>query len=378
MNKAEYIAPCHFGMEAVLKREIIKLGYEVTQVIDGRVSFLGDSAAICRSNLFLRTAERILLKIGEFEAHSWEDLFQGMKAIAWEDYLPLNAQFWVTKAASVKSQLFAPSTIQKISKKAMVDRMSQAYGVMHFAEDGDPYPMRVFVLKDVVTIALDTSGDSLHKRGYRRNAAPAPISENLASSIIQLTPWRADRPFVDPFCGSGTFPIEAAMLACHIAPGSMRDFTAMLWDHLVSTKAWDDARAEARDLEDMRVETDIQGYDMDENAIKIARENAKIAGVGDKIHFQRRSMEDLSHHRKYGFIITNPPYGERMNLANLQEIYQHLGERYRKLDSWSMFLISGYEDAQKDIGRPADKNRKLYNGMLKTYLYQYFGPKPGR
>ncbi|MDR0949072.1 MAG: class I SAM-dependent RNA methyltransferase [Lachnospiraceae bacterium] len=376
MNTVEYIAPCHFGMEAVLKREIVQLGYEITQVNDGRVSFRGDRATLCRANIFLRTAERVLLKICEFEALTYEDLFQGTKAAQWEEYLPRDAKFWVAKAASVKSKLFAPSVIQSIVKKAIVDRLSSKYHIEQFPEDGDAYPIRVFLYKDHVTIALDTTGDSLHKRGYRKLAAPAPISENLAAAILQLTPWKGERPLVDPFCGSGTIPIEAAMLACHVAPGVMRHFTSESWQHIADVAQWRAAQQEAQDMEDFSVETDIQGYDMDENAIRIARENAHIAGVAQKIHFQRRPMEELSHHRKYGFVVTNPPYGERMTQTDLPQLYHTLGQRYQMLDSWSMYVISGYEAAERDIGRKADKNRKIYNGMIKTYLYQYLGPKP--
>lgn len=377
MKKYELMAPCHFGLEAVLKREIMDLGYEISKVEDGRVSFLGDEEAVCRANVFLRTAERVLIKVGGFHAESFEELFQGTKGLPWEAYIPKDGKFWVAKAGSVKSKLFSPSDIQSIMKKAMVERLKEKYHTDWFEEDGEAYPVRVFLLKDEVTVGLDTTGESLHKRGYRKLAAKAPIAENLAAALIMLTPWKGDRILVDPFCGSGTFPIEAAMMAAHMAPGMNRSFTAENWNHIIGKKMWYDAVDEAQEMIDLTVETDIQGYDIDESIVAAARENAKLAGVETLIHFQQRSVEQLSHAKKYGFIITNPPYGERMEeKKNLPALYSVIGERFRMLDSWSLYLISSYEDAERDIGRKADKNRKIYNGMIKTYFYQFNGPKP--
>lgn len=377
MRRFELIAPCHFGMEAVLKREIQDLGYDVTGVADGRVAFAGDPDAVCRANIFLRTAERILIKVGGFHAETFEELFQGIKAIPWEEYIPVDGKFWVAKAASVKSRLFSPSDIQSIVKKAMVERLKEIYHVSWFAEDGAAFPLRVFLMKDEVTVGLDTTGESLHKRGYRRLTARAPIAENLAAALIMLTPWNGGRILVDPFCGSGTFPIEAAMMAAHMAPGMNRSFTAESWEHLVGRKLWYDTVDEASELMDLNVETDIQGYDIDENMVSIARENAKMAGVDKLIHFQRRGVEQLSHPKKYGFLITNPPYGERLQeKEKLPALYRTIGERFAALDSWSMYLITAYEHAERDIGRKAEKNRKIYNGMMKTYFYQFPGPKP--
>lgn len=371
------IVPCHFGLEAVLKREIIDLGYDISKVEDGRVTFLGDEDAVCRANIFLRTAERILIKVGSFHAETFDELFEGTKALPWEEYIPKDGKFWVIKAASVKSKLFSPSDIQSIMKKAMVRRLGDAYGISWFEETGESFPVRVFLYKDEVTVGLDTTGESLHKRGYRKLTAKAPIAENLAAALIMLTPWNRDRILVDPFCGSGTFSIEAAMMAAKIAPGMNRSFRAFDWKHLIPSKMWYDCLDEAREEICMDVETDIQGYDIDPEMIRISRENAKLAGVDELIHFQVRPLEQLSHSKKYGFIITNPPYGERIEeKKNLPALYHMIGERYRNLDSWSMYLITSYENAQKDIGKNADKNRKLYNGMLKTYFYQYLGPKP--
>ena len=377
MNRMELIAPCHFGLEAVLKREIDDLGYDVSEVSDGRVTFIGDAEAVARVNIWSRTAERILLKVGEFDAYTFEDLYQGTKRIGWEEYIPKDGRFWVAKAASVKSKLFSPSDIQSIMKKAMVDRMRETYGIERFEESGDSYPIRVFIHKDRVTVALDTTGDSLHKRGYRKLTAKAPIAENLASALIMLTPWRADRVLVDPFCGSGTFPIEAAMMALNMAPGMNRGFTAQRWEHIVPGGIWKDAYEEAKDEVLSDIETDIQGFDIDDEMVRISRENARLAGVDKYIHFQRRDVADLSHPKKYGFIITNPPYGERLSDKDeVGALYDVIGERYRALDSWSMYLITAYEDAEKHLGRKADKNRKIYNGMMQTRFYSYMGPKP--
>ncbi len=471
MERIELIAPCHFGLEAVLKREIQDLGYEISNVEDGRVSFYGDAEAICRANIFLRTAERVLLKVGSFKAVTFEELFEYTKKIPWEKYVPKDGKFWVTKAASVKSKLFSPSDIQSIMKKAMVNRMREHYHVDWFEESGASYPVRVFLMKDIVTVGIDTSGVSLHKRGYRQLSSKAPITETLAAALIMLTPWRRDRILVDPFCGSGTFPIEAAMIAANIAPGMNRSFTAeewsnlipkkawydaideafcgsgtfpieaaMIaaniapgmnrsftaeeWSNLIPKKAWYDAIDEANSLINDDIEVDIQGYDIDGDVVRAARENAKEAGVDHLIHFQERAVKDLRHPKKYGFIITNPPYGERLeekeNLPglykefgdhlihfqeravkdlrhpkkygfiitnppygerleekeNLPGLYKEFGDSFRNLDSWSAYMITSYEDTEKYFGRKADKNRKIYNGMLKTYFYQFLGPKP--
>ena len=373
----ELIAPCHFGLESVLKREIYDLGYDISKVEDGKVTFIGDADAIARANIFLRSAERVLLKIGEFKATTFTELFDNVNMLEWEHFIPENGRFWVTKANSINSKLFSSSDIQSIVKKAIVERLKQKYSVSWFKEDGDSYPIRVSIMKDVVTVSLDTSGDSLHKRGYRPAAGKAPISETLAAALIMLTPWKPDRILIDPFCGSGTFPIEAAMIAANIAPGMNRRFTSLRWTNIINSRLWDDAAEEAEDLINLSVDTDIQGFDIDDNVIKIARSNAVNAGVDKLIHFQSRSVAELSHHKKYGFIITNPPYGERLeDKETLPAIYSAFGKQYAKLDSWSAYMITSYDDAEKYFGRKADKNRKIYNGMLKTYFYSFMGPKP--
>ena len=373
----ELIAPCHFGLESVLKKEIYDLGYEIVSVEDGKVTFEGDSEAVVRANINLRTTERILIKVGQFKAETFTELFDKTKELPWEEFIPVDGKFWVTKANSINSKLFSGSDIQSIVKKAIVERLKGCYNVSWFKEDGASYPLRVTIHKDVVTIGLDTTGDSLHKRGYRPMAGKAPISECLAAALIKLTPWNKDRILVDPFCGSGTFPIEAAMMAANIAPGLNRGFTAESWENIIPKKEWYDAVTEANDNIERNIVTDIQGYDLDPHVIEIARSNSVNAGVDKMIHFQQRGVDRLSHAKKYGFIITNPPYGERLeDKESLPGIYETFGKRFAELDSWSAYMITSYEDAEKYFGRKADKNRKIYNGMIKTYFYSFLGPKP--
>lgn len=384
MERYELIAPCHFGMEAVLKREIQDLGYEITNVDNGKVTFEGDAEAIARANIFLRTTERILLKVAEFRAVTFDELFEEIKAIPWENYIPKDGKFWVTKANSVSSKLFSPSDIQKIVKKAMVERMKQTYHTDWFEESGDSYPLRISIVKDIVTVGLDTTGESLHKRGYRKFTAPAPVTETLAAAIIMLSPWHADRLLVDPFCGSGTIPIEAAMIALDMAPGMNREFISENWVDLVPRKLWYEAIDEAEERIRTDQELHIQGYDISDEVLKMARANARLAGVEEHIHFQQRDVRDFSSPKPYGFVISNPPYGERLSTKEeMYELYREVGHVMSENDTWSFFLLSGYEEAQKAIAaggtrKKATKNRKIYNGMMKTYLYQYMGEKPPR
>jgi putative N6-adenine-specific DNA methylase len=379
MSRYEYMAPCHFGLESVLKKEITDLGYEIVQVDDGRVIFAGDESAICRANIFLRTTERVLLKVDKFKAETFDELFEKTKAIPWENYIPANGKFWVAKATSIKSKLFSPSDIQSIMKKAIVERLKQVYKIEWFPEDGNEYPIRITFMKDEITIGIDTSGESLHRRGYRKLASKAPITETLAAALILLTPWNKDRILVDPFCGSGTIPIEAAMIGANIAPGMNRSFISENWTDIIPKKSWYAAIEEANDVKLSNVDMTIQGYDLDGEIVNAARQNAVLAEVDKYIHFQQRSVSDLSHNKKYGFIITNPPYGERLeDQETLPGLYKEIGRTFNALDSWSYYIITSYEDAQKYIGRTADKNRKIYNGMIKTYFYQFMGPKPPR
>ncbi|MGI6107939.1 MAG: THUMP domain-containing class I SAM-dependent RNA methyltransferase [Lachnospiraceae bacterium] len=379
MNRVELIAPCHFGLEAVLKREIQNLGYEITRVEDGRVTFAGDISAVCRANIFLRSAERILLKCADFTAVTYDELYEKTRMVRWSDYLPRGAKCWVAKASSIRSRLFSPSDIQSIIKKAIVDSLMLSWNTDTIPETGPAYPLRVFVLRDEFIVGLDTTGESLHKRGYRTSTVKAPISETLAAPLLMLTHWNPERPLVDPFCGSGTFPIEAALMAAHIAPGINRDFLSEDWDNLIDRRMWYQAVSEAQDLENHSVKTDIEGYDIDPECVAMASENAERAGVADLVKFGRRPVAELSHSGSYGVIITNPPYGERLeNQETLPPIYRALGIRYSFLDKWSMYLITSYKDAEKMIGRRADRNRKIYNGMIQTYFYIYEGPRPPR
>ncbi len=375
--KYTLVSPCHFGLEAVLKNEILEIGGKIELVEDGRVTYSGDEALIARANVFLRTTERVLIQVGRVHAETFDELFEETKKLPWEHYLPKDAKFWVTKATSIKSKLFSPTDIQRIMKKAMVDKMSMKYGIKQFPEDGASYPLRVSFYKDDAIIGLDTSGESLHKRGYRRLVSKAPITETLAAALIMLTPWKKDRILIDPFCGSGTIPIEAALLGLNIAPGLKRNFLGMTWDNIIAEKYWEEAKEEARQIMDTETKLSIQGFDIDSDIINSARQNAKAAGVEEQIHFQQRPVKELTSPKKYGFVITNPPYGERLEEKEaMPALYKEIAEAFKNIPTWSYFLITGYEDAQKYLGRNADKNRKIYNGMLKTYFYQYYGPKP--
>ncbi len=317
--------------------------------------------------------------VAKFKAETFDELFEKTKALPWEDFIPRDGKFWVAKATSIKSKLFSPSDIQSIMKKAMVERLKQKYHMDWFSESGADYPIRVTIMKDEVTVGIDTSGESLHKRGYRKLTSKAPLTETLAAALLMLTPWKWDRILVDPFCGSGTIPIEAAMLGLNMAPGRKRSFLAEQWDNLPAAKFFARAREEAEDMVVRDRTLSIQGYDIDRDIIPAARQNAILAGVDGQIHFQVKPVKELSSPKKYGFILTNPPYGERMEeKAAMPGLYREIGEVFRGLDTWSYYIITGFEDAQKYIGRKADKNRKIYNGMMKTYFYQFQGPKPPR
>ncbi len=375
----EYVftAPCHFGLEAVLKREIQDLGLDIVEVSDGKVTFSGDESAFAQANIFIRTAERIIWKIGEFTAVTFDELYENTKALPWEEILPPDAKFWVKKATSVKSALFSTSDIQRIMKKAIVDRLREKIGIAWLPETGSSYPLRVSILKDVVTVGIDTSGESLHKRGYRKLVGQAPVSETLAAAMIMLSPWREDRILADPFCGSGTIPIEAAMIGLNIAPGAKRKFLCEDWKERVPAKIFERERRRASAGIRKDVSLNITGFDIDGEAIRIARQNAELAGVADYVKFAKRPVAEFKQSGEYGFIITNPPYGERLEEKEaLPDLYTQIGNAFRTVPTWSEYVITSYEDAEKYIGKKADKNRKIYNGMIKTYLYQFMGPKP--
>ncbi|MBR6273568.1 MAG: class I SAM-dependent RNA methyltransferase [Lachnospiraceae bacterium] len=377
MSDYEFMAPCHFGIESVLKNEILDLGLDIGEVSDGKVCFMGNEETFAQANIFLRTAERIIWKLGSFKATTFDELFEGVKSIEWEEILPPDAKFWVTKASSVKSTLFSTSDIQSIVKKAIVDRLRQKFGIAWFPESGNSYPLRVSILKDIVTIGIDTTGESLHKRGYRKLVGMAPLSETLASAMISLTPMNEDRILVDPFCGSGTIPIEAAMKALNMAPGAKRSFTCETWKERVPEKIFKKERERAEYGIKRNVKLDITGYDIDKEQVKIARQNAALAGLEGMINFVCAPVSSLKSDKEYGFIITNPPYGERLEEKEaLPPLYKEIGEAFDRLPTWSKYVISSYEDAPKYIGRKPDKNRKIYNGMIKTYYYSFLGPKP--
>lgn len=375
MKKYTLVAPCFFGIEKVLSREITNLGYEILKVEDGRVTYITDEYGICKSNLWLRCAERILLKVAEFEATTFDDLFENTKRIDWSRFIPYDGEFPVHKASSIKSKLYSTSDIQSIVKKAIVESMKNKYMEDWFPENKEKYPIYVFIHKDKVTLYIDTTGDALHKRGYRENANKAPIRETLAAAMVYLTPWKPGRPLIDPLCGSGTILIEAAMIGSNIAPGLNREFISEKWRN-IDKKIWWNARKEAFDLiknEDFK----IYGYDIDSESIRIAKENAELADVNQYIDFEVQDVKNLKSNEKYGFLVTNPPYGERLeDKESVKALYIQMGNAFKSLDTWSYYIITSHEQFESEFGKKSDKKRKLYNGMLKTNLYQYIGPKP--
>ena len=377
MKNYTLVAPCFFGVEKMLAREIKNLGYEIIKTEDGRVTYKTDEYGIARSNMYLRCAERVHLKVAEFEARTFDELFEGTKRINWAKYIPFGAQFPISKASSIKSKLYSTPDIQSIVKKAIVESLKKSYmetGLIK--EDKEKYPIYVFIHKDKVTLTIDTSGTALHKRGYRERANKAPIRETLAAAIMELVPWRPGRTLVDPMCGSGTLLIEAAMKGINMAPGMNREFISESW-RTMDKKIWWDVRREAYGKLDEDTQFKIYGYDIDEEALEIARENAEIAGVSDYIEFRYGDATEFSSDEEYGFIVTNPPYGERLeDTDTVKMLYKQLGYTFRKLKNWSYYLITSYEDFENEFGQEATKRRKLYNGMLKSNLYQYIGPKP--
>ncbi|MCI9953358.1 class I SAM-dependent RNA methyltransferase [Clostridioides difficile] len=379
MKNYTLISPCFFGMEKMLAREITNLGYEIIKTEDGRITYKTDEFGIAKSNMWLRCAERVHLKIAEFEAKSFDELFENTKRINWSRYIPYGAQFPISKASSIKSKLYSTPDVQAIVKKAIVESLKKSYledGLLK--EDKEKYPIFVFIHKDKVTISIDTTGDALHKRGYREKANKAPIRETLAAGLIYLTLWKAGRVLVDPMCGSGTILIEAAMIGINMAPGLNREFISEKWRTL-DKKIWWDVRKDAFNKIDNESKFKIYGYDIDEESIDIARENAEIAGVDEYIEFNVGDATQFKSEDEFGFIITNPPYGERLeDKDSVKQLYKELGYAFRKLKNWSYYLITSYEDFEYEFGQKADKKRKLYNGMLKTNFFQYPGPKPPR
>lgn len=377
MKNYTLISPCFFGMEKMLAREIKNLGFEIIKTEDGRITYKTGFDGIQKANIWLRCAERVHLKISEFEAKTFDELFEQTKKIDWSKYIPYGAQFPVSKVSSIKSKLFSKTDVQSIVKKAVAESLKKSYLEENFIkEDKEKYAIYVFIYKDKVTLTIDTTGDALHKRGYREVASKAPIRETLASGIMSLVPWKPGRTLVDPMCGSGTLLIEAAMMGVNMAPGLNREFVSEKWRTL-NKKDWIEVRKDALSKIDNSKEFKIYGYDIDPKVIEIAKENAKIAFVDEYIEFNVLDATTFKSDKEYGFIVTNPPYGERLeDKETVQSLYKNLGYAFRNLKNWSYYLITSYEEFEKEFGKDADKKRKLYNGMLKTYLYQYTGPKP--
>jgi putative N6-adenine-specific DNA methylase len=377
MDEYQLIATSAMGLEALVAKEVRDLGYEC-QVENGKVSFSGDKKAIARTNLWLRTADRIKLKVGEFKATSFDELFEKTKALPWENYLPEDAEFPVI-GKSVKSKLFSVSDCQAIVKKAVVDRLKIAYKrTTRFEETGALFRIEVSLLKDIATITIDTSGSGLHKRGYRAGQGEAPLKETLAAALVMLTNWTPDRPFVDPFCGSGTIPIEAALIGQNIAPGFNREFVSETWNWMPE-KIWDEARNEAEDLAKYDQPLDITGSDIDHRMVKIAEQNAFEAGLGDLIQFKQMQVKDFTTKKEYGVIVGNPPYGERLGEKKaVEQMYREMGQTFAPLETWSIYMLTSHPDFEKLYGKPATKKRKLFNGFIRTDYYQYWGKRPPR
>ncbi|EJL28839.1 class I SAM-dependent RNA methyltransferase [Brevibacillus sp. BC25] len=377
MQKVELIATATFGLESVVAEEVKSLGYGPVQVENGKVTFTADISAIPRTNLWLRTADRVRLKIGEFKATTFDELFEKTKALPWADWITEDGTFPV-EGKSVKSTLFSVSDCQAIVKKAVVESLKKTYKREWFDEQGPLYKIEVALLKDVATLTIDTSGPGLHKRGYRELIGQAPLKETMAAAMIMLSRWKPDRVFMDPFCGSGTLPIEAALIGQNIAPGMNREFVSETWPIIPKT-AWREARAETHDLARYDQKLEIIGTDMDDEILKIARHNATEAGVDDLIHFQRMDVRDVRTKRKYGYLICNPPYGERLGeWKQVAKMYGEMGKTFAAMDTWSFYVITSDEQFEEHFGRTASKKRKLYNGNIKVDYYQFFGPRPPR
>ena len=375
MAEIKLIATSTFGMEALVKREVMDLGYEIVKVENGSVIFRADEGAIARANIWLRTAERVRVWMGEFRATTFDDLFEGTKALPWLDWLSEDANF-IVEGKSIKSKLHSVPTCQSIVERAVIDSLRQRYNRDRFGKTGATYKIEVAILNDMATLSIDTSGAGLHKRGYRDHISKAPLKETMAAGLIKLSYWNPDRVLIDPFCGSGTIPIEAALIGKNIAPGINRNFVAQDWARL-SQKIWDQAFEEAEDLAQRDRKLSIIGTDIDEQVIKTARRNAYEAYVDEDIHFQVMPIDQLQSSKKYGCTITNPPYGERLgDEEEVQKIYREMGKVYKRLDTWSHYILTGHEAFETFYGKKADRNRKLYNGNIKTYYYQYQGPRP--
>lgn len=375
MSNLEIVATATFGLEAIVADELKNLGYHNIRVDNGKVSFIADELAICRCNLWLRCADRIRVKVGEFRAVTFDELFEKTKALPWPELLPRNANFPVD-GKSVQSRLFSISDCQAITKKAVVESLKNKYKCDWFSEDGPLYRIEVSILKDIATLTIDTSGSGLHKRGYRLAGSEAPLKETLAAAMVILARWKPDITLVDPFCGSGTIPIEAALIGQNIAPGMNRTYAAEKWP-TIPRELWREARRESHELADYDKKLDLSGTDIDNTMIQAARKNAAEAGVEELIHFQARPLSELSSQKKFGKIICNPPYGERLgDIEEVDKLYRDMGKIFRYLDTWSYYILTASENFELLFGSKATKRRKLYHGNIKVHLYQYYGPGP--
>ncbi|TMU86804.1 class I SAM-dependent RNA methyltransferase [Bacillus sp. BHET2] len=377
MGTYTLIATAAMGLEAIVAKEVKDLGYDC-QVENGKVIFKGDETAIARANMWLRTADRIKILVGDFKAYSFDDLFENTKKLPWENFLPVDAEFPV-QGKSVKSKLYSVPDCQAIVKKAIVERLRTAYKRTSWLEETGPlFKIEVAILKDVASITLDTSGQGLHKRGYRIGQGEAPLKETLAAALIQLTTWNPDRPFVDPFCGSGTIPIEAALIGQNIAPGFNREFLSESWP-MMQGEVWHKTRMEAEDLANYDQPLEILGTDIDHRMIEISKENSIEAGLGDLVKFKQMQVRDFTSELEYGIIVGNPPYGERIGeRKEVEKMYQEMGNAFEKLDTWSKYVMTSHENFEQCYGKQATKKRKLFNGFIRTDYYQYFGPRPPR
>ncbi len=375
MRKVELIATSAFGLEAIVAHELRQLGYEELRVENGKVTFQADISAIPRCNLWLRTADRILLKIGEFETRSFNDLFEKTKALPWNDWIPGDAQFPV-EGKSIKSQLFSVPDCQAIVKKAIVEKMKEKYKTNWFKETGPRYRVEVALLSDTATLTIDTSGAGLHKRGYRKKSGDAPLTETLAAALISISRWKPDRALIDPFCGTGTIPIEAALIGRNIAPGLGRNFVSENWTQ-ITEHIWKRYRDEARDLIQHHQPLGIRGVDIDSAAVKLANYHAKEAGLTNLISFQPGDARDLNSRYKYGYLISNPPYGERMSeKEEIENLYRDMSEIFERLNTWSFYILTSHPALERLINRKSSKRRKVYNGRIQCTYYQFFGPRP--
>ncbi|MGM0839817.1 MAG: THUMP domain-containing class I SAM-dependent RNA methyltransferase [Bacillota bacterium] len=377
MSTYTLIATAAMGLEAIVAKEVKQLGYEC-RVDNGKVIFKGDETAIARANMWLRTADRIKILVGDFKAYSFDELFENTKKLPWENFLPVDAEFPV-QGKSVKSKLYSVPDCQAIVKKAIVERLRTAYKRTSWLDETGPlFKIEVAIHKDVASITLDTSGQGLHKRGYRIGQGEAPLKETLAAALIQLTTWNPDRPFVDPFCGSGTIPIEAALIGQNIAPGFNREFLSENWP-LMPAEVWEKTRMEAEDLANYDQPLEILGTDIDHRMIEVSKENAMEAGLGDLVKFKQMQVRDFTSELEYGIIVGNPPYGERLGeRKDVERMYQEMGKAFEKLDTWSVYMLTSHENFEQVYGKQATKKRKLFNGFIRTDFYQYFGPRPPR